>query len=51
MFRHSVVSTFAIVVFSSLLLAASSARAAEIALLGPASFRVLFPELLPQFEK
>jgi molybdate transport system substrate-binding protein len=53
MFRHSVVSTFAIVAFSSLLLvaAAPSACAAEIALLAPASFRVLFPELLPQFEK
>ena len=31
--------------------ATSSARAADIALLGPASFRVLFPELLAQFEK
>ena len=53
MLRHSVVSTFVIVAFSSLLLvaAAPSARAAEVALLGPASFRVLFPELLPQFEK
>ncbi len=53
MFRHSIFSTFSIVAFSSLLLvaAAPSARAAEIALLGPASFRVLFPELLPQFEK
>jgi molybdate transport system substrate-binding protein len=30
---------------------APSAGAAEITLLGPASFRVLFPELLPQFEK
>jgi molybdate transport system substrate-binding protein len=29
----------------------STARAAEISLLGPASFRVLFPKLLPQFEK
>ncbi|MEH6949749.1 substrate-binding domain-containing protein [Nitrobacter sp. NHB1] len=28
----------------------SPTRAAEIKLLGPASFRVLFPELLPQFE-
>ena len=57
MFRHSVASTFAafaIVAFSGLLLIAatpSPARASEIKLLGPASFRVLFPELLPQFEK
>ena len=57
MFRHSVASTFAAlasVAFSGLLLIAatpSPARAAEITLLGPASFRVLFPELLPQFEK
>ena len=29
----------------------STSGAAEITLLGPASFRVLFPELLPQFEK
>jgi len=57
MLRHSVVSTFAAVIsvaLSSLLLIAatqSPARAAEVKLLGPASFRVLFPELLPQFEK
>lgn len=57
MFRHSVVSTFLVgasVAFSGLLLAAatpSSASAAEINVLGPASFRVLFPKLLPQFEK
>jgi molybdate transport system substrate-binding protein len=57
MFRHSVASTFAAltsVAFSGLLLIAatpSPARAAEIKLLGPASFRVLFPKLLPQFEK
>ena len=53
MLRHSVVSTFSIIAFSILLLvaAAPSGRAAEVALLGPASFRVLFPELLPQFEK
>jgi molybdate transport system substrate-binding protein len=57
MFRHSVASTFAAlasVAFSGLLLIAatpSPARAAEISLLGPASFRVLFPKLLPQFEK
>jgi molybdate transport system substrate-binding protein len=31
--------------------APSPAPAAEITLLGPASFRVLFPKLLPQFEK
>jgi molybdate transport system substrate-binding protein len=40
--------------FSGLLLLAampSRTRAAEISLLGPASFRVLLPELLQQFEK
>jgi molybdate transport system substrate-binding protein len=40
--------------FSGLLLMEtmpSPARATEITLLGPASFRVLFPKLLPQFEK
>jgi molybdate transport system substrate-binding protein len=57
MFRQSVASTFAVfasVVLSGLLLIAATptpARAAEIKLLGPASFRVLFPELLAQFEK
>ena len=57
MFRHPLVSTFAAVISaafsSSLLISAtsSSARAADISLLGPASFRVLFPQLLPQFEK
>ena len=57
MFRHSVASTFAAlarIAFAGLLLVAatpSPARAAEIKLLGPASFRVLFPKLLPQFEK
>jgi molybdate transport system substrate-binding protein len=57
MFRHSVASTFAAVAsvaFSSLLLVAatpSPTRAAEIKLLGPVSFRALFPDLLPQFEK
>jgi molybdate transport system substrate-binding protein len=57
MLKHSVVSTFAAVIsvgLSSLLLIAatqSPAGAAEIKLLGPASFRVLFPKLLPQFEK
>ena len=57
MFRHSVASTFALftsVVLSGLLLIAatpSPVHAAEIKLLGPASFRVLFPKLLPQFEE
>ena len=57
MFKHSVAATFvaaASAAFSSLLLITATsfpARAAEVALLGPASFRVLFPELLPQFEK
>ena len=57
MLRHPVVSVFAAVLsaafYSLLLLAAtpSPARAAEIILLAPASFRVLFPKLLPQFEK
>jgi len=53
MFRHSAFLTFAIVAFSPVVLVAAvpSAYAAEIALLGPASFRILFPELLPQFEK
>jgi molybdate transport system substrate-binding protein len=55
--RHPSVSIFAAVLgatFSSLLLVVATpfpARAAEITLLGPASFRVLFPQLLPQFEK
>jgi molybdate transport system substrate-binding protein len=57
MFKHSVAATVAAVAsvaFSSLLMIAatpSSARAAEIKLLGPVSFRALFPDLLPQFEK
>src|SRR3954464_1426861 len=57
MFRHSVASTFAAfasVAFSGLMLIAatpSPAPAAEIKLLGPVSFRILFPQLLPQFEK
>ena len=57
MFKHFVAATFAAVAsaaFSSLLLVAttpSSALAAEITLQGPVSFRALFPELLPQFEK
>jgi molybdate transport system substrate-binding protein len=54
MFRHSVASTFAAVAVSGFLLVAatpSAVRAAEITLLGPASFRALFPDLLPQFEK
>jgi molybdate transport system substrate-binding protein len=44
----------AFMALSALLLVAatlSPARAAEIKLLGPASFRILFPALLPQFEK
>jgi len=51
MFRHSVASTFALfasVVLSGLLLIAATpfpVHAAEIKLLGPASFRVLFPKL------
>lgn len=57
MFRRSVVSMSAGVagaVFLGLLLLAAtplSAHAAEIKLLGPVSFRVLFPKLLRQFEK
>ena len=57
MLRHSVGLTFAAVLraafCSSLLMAAtpSPAHSAEIKLLGPASFRVLFPKLLPQFEE
>jgi molybdate transport system substrate-binding protein len=57
MFRHSVAATFAAVArvaFSSFLLVAatpSAARAAEIKLVGPVSFRALLPDLLPQFEK
>jgi molybdate transport system substrate-binding protein len=57
MFKYSVASTFAALsslAFSGLVLIGampSPARAAEINLLGPASFRVLFPKLLPQFEK
>jgi molybdate transport system substrate-binding protein len=56
-FKRSLAATFAAVAraaFSSLLLVAatpSSALAAEITLQGPVSFRALFPELLPQFEK
>jgi len=57
MFKHSITSTFAalasVAFFSFFLIAGmpSLARAAEIKLLGPASFRILFPKLLPQFEK
>jgi molybdate transport system substrate-binding protein len=57
MFKYSVAATFVAAVsaaFSSLLFITVTpfpARAAEVALLGPASFRVLFPELLQQFEK
>ena len=54
MFKHSVAATSVAAAFSSLMLITATpfpARAAEVALLGPASFRVLFPELLSQFEK
>ena len=55
MFKHLAAATFtaiASVALSSFLVAATSpARAAEITLQGPASFRVLFPKLLPEFEK
>jgi len=58
MLRYPAISSSAAVgltaaLAASLLVAAtpSTSRAAEITLLGPASFRVLFPELLPQFEK
>ena len=57
MLRLSVVSTFAaalsVAFFSLLLMGAtpSPAGAAQIKLQGPASFRILFPKLLPQFEK
>src|ERR1043165_7978442 len=57
MFGHSIASGIAArasAVFSGLLLVvatSSAAPAAEIKLLGPASFRVLLPELLPQFAK
>ena len=57
MFGHPAASTFgalAGVAFSGLLLLAttpSRAQATEIQLLGPASFRVLFPTLLAQFAK
>jgi molybdate transport system substrate-binding protein len=56
MFIHSIaatLTTIASVTLSSFLVAAtpSPAHAAEITLQGPASFRVLFPKLLLQFEK
>jgi molybdate transport system substrate-binding protein len=56
MFMHSIAATFtaiASVTLSSFLVTAtpSPALAAEITLQGPASFRVLFPKLLAQFEK
>ena len=57
MIRHAVQPIFAAlasVAFSALLLISatpSPACAAEINLLGPVSFRVLFPKLLPEFEK
>jgi len=57
MFKHSVAAAFAAVAsvaFSGLLLVAatpSPARAGEIKLLSPFSFRALLPDLVPQFEK
>jgi molybdate transport system substrate-binding protein len=56
MFKHSAAAKFAAiasVAISSFVIAVTPfpAVAAEITLQGPASFRVLFPELLPQFEK
>jgi molybdate transport system substrate-binding protein len=56
MFKRTIAAKFtaiATATLSSLLVAAvpSAARAADITLLGPASFRVLFPKLLPEFEK
>ena len=56
MFRHSIAGTFAAVANVALaccLVAAtpSPARAAEIKLLGPVSFRAFLPNFLPQFEK
>ena len=56
MLKHSVTTTFAALasVATSLLLVAAApslARAAELKLLSPFSFRALLPDLLPQFEK
>jgi molybdate transport system substrate-binding protein len=56
MFMHSIAAAFttiASVTLSSFLVAAtpSPTRAAEITLQGPASFRILFPKLLVEFEK
>jgi molybdate transport system substrate-binding protein len=57
MLRHSVGSRLAMLVsaavYGLLLVAAAPplASAAEIQLLGPVSFRALFPKLLPEFEK
>jgi molybdate transport system substrate-binding protein len=54
MFKRSVAATFTAAAFSSLLVVAavpSSARGADIELLGPVSLRVAFPGLLQQFEK
>jgi molybdate transport system substrate-binding protein len=55
-FKHSAAATFTAIVstaLASFLIAAKPrlALAAEITLHGPASLRVLFPKLLPQFEK
>src|SRR5215218_4072453 len=55
MFDHFIKMTaVSSIAVSTLLLAASApicAQAAEITLLGPVSFRVLFPDLIAQFEK
>jgi molybdate transport system substrate-binding protein len=54
MFKRSVAAAIAVAAFSSLLLVTavpSPAHAADIELLGPVSLRVVFPSLLPQFEK
>jgi molybdate transport system substrate-binding protein len=53
MFKHSAAATFAAIGSLAFLVAAMPfpARAAEVSLEGPASFRVLFPKLLSQFEK
>src|SRR5215217_9140980 len=54
MFKNSVRTTFAAVasVVSGVLLATLyPAHSADITLLGPVSFRALFPDLLAQFEK
>jgi molybdate transport system substrate-binding protein len=53
MFKHSAAATCAAIGSLAFLVAAMPfpARAAEVSLEGPASFRVLFPKLLSQFEK